>query len=217
MRSVAAFLGRFFYLVAFVFASHGKQTSTSESPQEVMDEFLAVNKSVARVRAWLIATGIMRDPLKVPHPNKLVVACMDGRIQMHALLGNLKLDMDCLRMPGSVTTEMAMIESIALAINEHKVKLVAILRHTDCAMEKISNDPSNPGQHRYGCLVNSLHHSDDFLELLRSHSSEAYQRFAEGKVKIGHAVLDTSSFLVGEWEEYLPLSDQEHGLLEVNA
>lgn len=203
--AVADALGDFFYLLAFTIKSHGARERKELTPDEVMNEFLSDNRVVSSVRRWLIKWGIMRDPQGVPHPDRLVVACMDGRIQMHAVVGSLKLNMDCLRLPGSVTTELAMVESIAVSINEHKVKFVAILRHTDCAMEKIKADPNSPGQRRYGCLVNALSKGDRFLELLKEHNQEAYERFAQGKVKIGQGILDTRDNLVMDWTEYQPL------------
>lgn len=206
-EAVADALGDFFYLVAFTIKSHGARDSKDLTPEEVMNQFLSDNLVVSNIRRWLIKWRIMRDPQGVPHANKLAIACGDSRIVLHAIVGSLKLNIDCLRVPGSAIAVPELIQSIGLFLIEHRVKFAVILRHTDCALEKIQADPSHSGHEHYNCLITALVENGRFVELLKEHAPAAYRRFARGEVKIGHGILDTSDNRILEWEEYAPLAE----------
>jgi carbonic anhydrase len=107
------------------------------TPQQVWDELLEQNRLAASVRAqW---------PRSNHHPLVAMVTCMDARLDTNEIAGDTRRYYYVLRLAGSVMApkEEDMLE---LAVN-NGTKLVIFMTHSDCAAEKVANDPARRGQY----------------------------------------------------------------------
>lgn len=150
------------------------------SPQEILRERLAENKLVS----WLVKLA----PRVERHPNMLVLVCMDSRFHVSNLFSDSRAGMiDVLRSPGSIVTEET-IEQIRLAVDKHHVKVVMILRHTDCAMEKVAAD--RMARQDYPRLSNGVDTREEGVKRLIS-DPLIRQRLESGKLLVVTDMVDT--------------------------
>lgn len=90
------------------------------APDRILANVLAYNARAARVRkAPVTATWIA------------VVRCMDRKLDMTRVFGDMKFVDDIANPYGAVTPRE--IEAVAIAVAKHGVRLVCLLAHTDCA------------------------------------------------------------------------------------
>jgi carbonic anhydrase len=75
----------------------------------------------------------------VPKLGVAVVACMDGRLDVHGLLGLHIGDAHVIRNAGGVVTD-DMIRSLAISQRVLATRSVVLVHHTDCGMLKLTDD-----------------------------------------------------------------------------
>lgn len=122
------------------------------------------------------------------HPMGLVVTCIDYRIQLHELLGEDIGHFDMVRLPGAALTD-EVVESIGLAIEAHRVRLVLVLEHTDCAMDRLAAQKDQPGLARL--QWHRRHFEAAFTALARSANLRG--RISRGELLLIRAKYDVVS------------------------
>ena len=96
------------------------------------DEVLANNESYA--------ASFDKGDLPLPPAKKLaVVACMDARLNVHALLGLEAGDAHIIRNAGGVVTEDE-IRSLAISQRLLGTEEIVLIHHTDCGMLTFTDD-----------------------------------------------------------------------------
>ncbi len=96
------------------------------------DELLANNESYA--------ASFDKGDLPLPPAKKLaVVACMDARLNVHALLGLEVGDAHIIRNAGGVVTEDE-IRSLAISQRLLGTEEIVLIHHTDCGMLTFTDD-----------------------------------------------------------------------------
>jgi carbonic anhydrase len=82
-----------------------------------------------------------RERARVPRPPRkvAVLTCMDARLDPGALAGLEIGDADVIRNAGGLASEDA-IRSLVLSASLHETREWVVIHHTDCGMEKISED-----------------------------------------------------------------------------
>jgi carbonic anhydrase len=99
---------------------------------ETIDELLANNRT--------FADTITERHLDVRPSRKLaIVACMDSRLDVFAALGLGDGEAHVLRNAGGVITD-DVIRSLAVSQRKLGTREVMLIHHTDCGLEKISDD-----------------------------------------------------------------------------
>jgi carbonic anhydrase len=97
----------------------------------VTDELLANNARYA---------GSFTGPLPLPPAlGVAVVACMDARLNVHAVLGLREGDAHVIRNAGGVVTEDA-IRSLAISQRLLGTREIVLIHHTDCGMVTFTDD-----------------------------------------------------------------------------
>ncbi|CAO5242673.1 carbonic anhydrase [Frankia sp. AgKG'84/4] len=81
----------------------------------------------------------LSDPPAAPRLGVAVVACMDARLNVEALLGLAEGDAHILRNAGGVVTT-DVVRSLAVSQNVLGTKEIILLHHTGCGLEKITDD-----------------------------------------------------------------------------
>jgi carbonic anhydrase len=98
----------------------------------VIDKLLAANDE--------FAAGLSEQHLDVRPSRKLaIVTCMDSRLDVFAALGLGDGEAHVLRNAGGVITD-DVIRSLAISQRLLGTREVMLIHHTDCGMEKISDD-----------------------------------------------------------------------------
>ena len=161
------------------------------SAPQVWDEFLQQNRLAAAVRATFPRTS--------RHPVIAMVACMDARLDTNEIAGDTRRYYYVLRLAGSVisTKEEEMLE-LAVA---NGTKVVVFTTHSDCAAEKVANDPLRRGD--FPTLTQAIAERkmrfDEFVA--RKNISE---KIAKGELLVKWAHLDTNT------ERVAPLDETNH-------
>ncbi|SNQ47326.1 Carbonic anhydrase [Frankia canadensis] len=83
--------------------------------------------------------GLPQAPPARPRLGVAVVACMDARLNVEALLGLAEGDAHVLRNAGGVITT-DVVRSLAVSQNVLGTKEIILLHHTGCGLEKITDD-----------------------------------------------------------------------------
>jgi carbonic anhydrase len=97
----------------------------------VTDELLANNAKYAES---------FSGPLPLPPAKNLaVVACMDARLDVHAILGLQEGDAHVIRNAGGVVTEDG-IRSLAISQRLLGTEEIVLIHHTDCGMVTFTDD-----------------------------------------------------------------------------
>jgi len=98
----------------------------------VVDELLANNRGFA---------GSLPDEHLDVHPSRqlAIVTCMDSRLDVFAALGLAGGEAHVLRNAGGVVTD-DVIRSLAVSQRRLGTREVMVVHHTDCGMQKISDD-----------------------------------------------------------------------------
>ncbi len=81
----------------------------------------------------------LSDTPAAPRLGVAVVACMDARLNVEALLGLAEGDAHILRNAGGVVTT-DVVRSLAVSQNVLGTKEIILLHHTGCGLEKITDD-----------------------------------------------------------------------------
>jgi carbonic anhydrase len=98
----------------------------------VIDELLANNEAYAE--------GFDQGDLPLPPAKKLaVVACMDARLHIHAILGLQEGDAHVIRNAGGVVTDDE-IRSLAISQRLLGTQEIILIHHTDCGMLTFKDD-----------------------------------------------------------------------------
>ncbi|MFI6283485.1 beta-class carbonic anhydrase [Streptomyces sp. NPDC051018] len=97
----------------------------------VTDEFLVSNESYA---------ASFTGPLALAPARELaIVACMDARLNIFAMLGLREGDAHIIRNGGGAVTEDA-IRSLAISQRLLGTRRIMLIHHTDCAMQTFTDD-----------------------------------------------------------------------------
>jgi carbonic anhydrase len=99
---------------------------------DVIDEIIAKN------RAFSASKAAQRVDIR-PAKQLAIVACMDARVDVFAALGLQNGDAHVLRNAGGVITD-DVIRSLAISQRVLGTRHVMLLHHTDCGMQKLSDD-----------------------------------------------------------------------------
>jgi carbonic anhydrase len=98
----------------------------------VTDELLANNEAYA--------AGFDKGELPIPPAKKLaVIACMDARLNVYALLGLSEGDAHVIRNAGGVVTDDE-IRSLAISQRLLGTEEIVLIHHTDCGMLTFTDD-----------------------------------------------------------------------------
>jgi len=84
-------------------------------------------------------SGLPEAPPATPRLGVAVVACMDARLNVEALLGLAEGDAHILRNAGGVITT-DVVRSLAVSQNVLGTREIILLHHTGCGLEKITDD-----------------------------------------------------------------------------
>jgi carbonic anhydrase len=86
------------------------------------------------------ASGFDKGDLPIPPAKKTaVIACMDARLDVHAILGLAVGDAHVIRNAGGVVTDDA-IRSLAISQRLLGTEEIVLIHHTDCGMLTFSDD-----------------------------------------------------------------------------
>jgi len=97
----------------------------------VIDELLANNLRYAQTH-----TGPLPTP---PSRGLAVIACMDARVNVHAILGMAGGEAHVIRNAGGVVTDDA-IRSLAISQRLLGTREIVLIHHTDCGMLTFTDD-----------------------------------------------------------------------------
>jgi len=198
-NSPLSFLQRFFLLAGASFNWAGRAIQhlggnfPNGSSESILRERMLENGVVAFLNRLAPSVGER-------HPNMLVVICMDPRISSRDLFLDHRDGMiDTLRLPGSAPTKAAL-ETARLAIEAHHVKLVLWTRHTDCAMERVANDPAISS--RYPELRDAVR---NYAGILRDflNSAPIASRCRSGDLQFHFGIIDTKTGRISPDPEFL--------------
>jgi carbonic anhydrase len=102
-----------------------------EPPMSVTDDYLANNARYAET-----FTG----PLPMPPAKQIaVIACMDARLNVYAILGVNEGEAHVIRNAGGVVTDDA-IRSLAISQRLLGTREIVLIHHTDCGMLTFTDD-----------------------------------------------------------------------------
>ncbi len=103
----------------------------------------ATDSMVARAASFAAARQAGDAPTRArpaaPATGVAVLACMDARLDVHALLGLAEGDAHVLRNAGGVVTD-DVIRSLAVSQHELGTTEIILLQHTQCGMMTITDD-----------------------------------------------------------------------------
>lgn len=99
------------------------------SPEQVLGNVLRYNARASRVR----------KPAFDGRTWVAVVRCMDRKLDMGRIFGDMKFVDDIANPYGAVTPRE--IEALQLAVSKHGVRLVCLLTHTECAALAVASGP----------------------------------------------------------------------------
>ncbi len=99
---------------------------------DVVDQLLENNREFA-------SSGAAGNPSGEPRLHLAVVACMDSRLDLFAALGLRAGEAHVLRNAGGVVSD-DVIRSLAISQRRLGTREVVLVHHTDCGMQKISDD-----------------------------------------------------------------------------
>lgn len=151
-------------------------------PNEIYKTLMGQNALMAK--AWNVTPD-----LKDRKPKALLILCIDPRLDDNRILGDSRGYYDIIRIPGSViTAEVA--EAVELAVVKHAVKLVMVITHTDCAMEKLA--ASRDGRAHYPLLAEGINYHSQRLRAL-SHRPAILERLQKQHVWIIEKRIDTAT------------------------
>lgn len=187
-RKVSFLMGGFFLHTGYVIqdwaGSFHHQLADNEPvhPNEIYKTIIAQN--TLQAGAWK-ATPELKDRT----PKALLILCIDPRLDDNRILGDTRGYYDIIRIPGSViTAEVA--EAVELAVVKHGVKLVMIITHTDCAMEKLA--ASEEGQHHYPLLAEGINNHALRRQSL-AHRQAILERLQNQQVWVIEKRIDTAT------------------------
>ncbi|MFO1471896.1 MAG: carbonic anhydrase [Turneriella sp.] len=187
-RKVSFFIGGFFlhtgYVIQDLSGSFHHEVSDHDPvhPNEIFKTIMAQNAMQARI--WKV-TPDQKDR----KPKAVIIMCIDPRLDDNRILGDARGYYDIIRIPGSVITE-EVAEAVELAVVKHAVKLVLVVTHTDCAMEKLA--ASEDGQHHYPLLSEGINNHSKRLQSL-SHRPAILERLQKQQVWVIERRVDTKT------------------------
>ncbi|MEO3974495.1 carbonic anhydrase [Streptomyces sp. CAU 1734] len=97
----------------------------------VTDEYLTNNAAYAAAFAGPLAMP--------PHRRLAIVACMDARLNVYAMLGLQEGDAHVIRNAGGAVTEDT-IRSLAISQRLLGTRRIMLIHHTDCGMQTFTDD-----------------------------------------------------------------------------
>jgi carbonic anhydrase len=103
----------------------------------VIDELLANNAAYARTRA--AASAHASPPQASPARGLAVIACMDARLDVYAILGLGAGEAHVIRNAGGVVTD-DVIRSLAISQRLLGTSEIVLIHHTDCGMLTVTDD-----------------------------------------------------------------------------
>ena len=161
------------------------------SPPQAWQEFLDQNRMASAVRATFPRTS--------RHPVIALVACMDARLDTNEIAGDTRRYYYVLRLAGSVMSAKEE-EMLELAVG-NGVKVVVFTTHSDCAAEKVANDPARRGE--FPALTQAIAERkmrfDEFLARKR-----IGEKISHGELLVKWMHLDTPT------ERVVPLEESHH-------
>lgn len=187
-RKVSFLTGGFFLHAGYVIQDwagsfhHALADHEPVHPNEIYKTIMAQN--ALQAQAWN-ATPVLKDRT----PKALLILCIDPRLDDNRILGDTRGYYDIIRIPGSViTAEVA--EAVELAVIKHGVKLVMVITHTDCAMEKLA--ASEEGQHHYPLLAEGINNHGRRRQAL-THRPAILEKLQKQQVWIIEKRIDTAT------------------------
>ncbi|WP_416219545.1 beta-class carbonic anhydrase [Frankia sp. Cas4] len=124
-------------------AAGARTTTTTAHLGPVGHSRTATDSMVERAGAFAAARQADGAPMRArparPATGVAVLACMDARLDVHALLGLAEGDAHVLRNAGGVVTD-DVIRSLAVSQHELGTTEIILLHHTQCGMMTITDD-----------------------------------------------------------------------------
>lgn len=187
-RKVSFHVGGFFLHTGYVIQDwaesfhHEIGDHDAVHPNEIFKTIIDQNALMAKV--WKVTPD-----LKDRKPKAVLIMCIDPRLDDNRILGDTRGYYDVIRIPGSVITE-EVAEAVELAVVKHAVKLVMVVTHTDCAMEKLA--ASADGKHHYPLLAEGINNHRKRLQSL-SHRPAILERLQKQQVWVIERRIDTKT------------------------
>lgn len=147
---------------------------------ELLDMVITQNKKASGVRKLF--------PRTVHHPKIAIMACMDARIDTNELMGDTRQLYYVLRSAGSILTSVQQ-EMLELAV-VNGVKVLVLTTHTDCAAEKVANDPKLSLQ--FPGLASEVHLRAKKMQEFLNRPIIA-KKIANNELKVVDAKIDTEN------------------------
>jgi len=117
-----------------------------------------------------------------------MLVCMDGRIDTNELVGDTRKYYYIVRTAGSVLSEKEA-EMLELAV-ANGVKMVVLATHTDCAAEKVANDPER--RKLYPALAEAVDQRAEWEAKCLARPPIA-EKIAGGKLLVKRVTIDTAT------------------------
>ncbi len=187
-RRVSFMVGGFFLHTGYVIQDwsesfhHELGDADPVHPNEIYKTLMDQNAMQAKI--WKVTPG-----LKDRKPKAVLIMCIDPRLDDNRILGDTRGYYDVIRIPGSVITE-EVAEAVELAVVKHAVKLVMVVTHTDCAMERLA--ASEDGKHHYPLLAEGINNHSKRLQSL-SHRPAILARLQKQEVWVIEKRIDTKT------------------------
>lgn len=185
-RKISFHMGGFFLHTGYVIQDwaeafhHELGDHDPVHPNEIYKTLIEQNALMAKI--WKVTPD-----LKDRKPKAVLIMCIDPRLDDNRILGDSRGYYDVIRIPGSVITE-EVAEAVELAVVKHAVKLVMVVTHTDCAMEKLA--ASEDGKHHYPLLAEGINNHSKRLQSL-SHRPAILERLQKQQVWVIEKRIDT--------------------------
>jgi carbonic anhydrase len=114
-------------------------TLDMRAPMEGPGRTSATDMLLGRAADFAARRGTRRELPAAPLTKVAVLACMDARIDVHALLGLAEGDAHVVRNAGGVVTD-DVIRSLAVSQHELGTREIIIIKHTGCGMQMITDE-----------------------------------------------------------------------------
>ncbi|MCS7023332.1 MAG: hypothetical protein NZV14_00915 [Bryobacteraceae bacterium] len=150
------------------------------APEEILERVLTDNEQASQVERWLGGPA--------HKPEVMIVMCMDPRLNSEVIVGDSRHYYDVVRLPGSVLSE-DVIEAIELGVQEHRLKVVLLTTHTDCAMEKVAHSAAAK---EYPVLSLAVQRREEMFQRLLQRPAIA-SRLQAGTLLVRRFQIDTTT------------------------
>ena len=157
------------------------------TPDRVIANVLGYNRRAA---------GQHKPPVTATHI--AVVRCMDRRLDLSRIFGDLKFVDDIANPYGAVTPNV--IEALKIAVAKHGVRVIFLLEHTGCAARQIAHGDEADA---YPLTAQAVHEHEENVRILLG-EPVIDQAMREGRLQVVCATIVTESDRLESTKRYVP-------------